>query len=137
MSANYTETQGNTRSLTHGAGPGIEPASSWMLVRVVSTESRRELPNLFLTFTNLGYFMHKQNVLSQCWVQNPKRQWLLAWAWGFLPPGPSLILTTWLSPPSRYHSEPAISAEMILDPFPPPKAASVTSVEQIRQKPPD
>ena len=31
------------QSLTHGAGPGIEPASSWILVEFVTTEPQREL----------------------------------------------------------------------------------------------
>ena len=33
----------NARSLTHRMRPGIEPASSWMLVRFVSAEPRQEL----------------------------------------------------------------------------------------------
>ena len=33
----------NTGSLTHWVRPGIKPASSWMLVRFVSTEPRWEL----------------------------------------------------------------------------------------------
>ena len=36
---------GNTRSLTHWATPGIEPATSWFLVRFVSTTPQREFPN--------------------------------------------------------------------------------------------
>ena len=32
MSVTYTPAHGNTRSLTHGARPGIEPVSSWILV---------------------------------------------------------------------------------------------------------
>ena len=32
-SVNYTTAHGNIRSLTHWARPGIEPASSWVLVR--------------------------------------------------------------------------------------------------------
>ena len=42
-STNYTTAHSNTRSLTHWVMPGIEPASSWMLVRFVSTEPQREL----------------------------------------------------------------------------------------------
>ena len=34
-SATYTAAWGNTRSLSHWATPGIEPGSSWMLVRFV------------------------------------------------------------------------------------------------------
>ena len=42
-SMSYILAHGNTGSLTHGARPGIEPVSSWMSVRFVSTESRWEL----------------------------------------------------------------------------------------------
>ena len=35
-------------SLTHRVRPGIETASSWMLVRFVSTEPQQELPSPFL-----------------------------------------------------------------------------------------
>ena len=38
---------GNARTLTHWARLGIKPASSWMLVRFVSTESWWELPFFF------------------------------------------------------------------------------------------
>ena len=37
---------GNTRSLTHWERPGIEPASSWFLVRFISAAPPQELPNL-------------------------------------------------------------------------------------------
>ena len=37
---NYITAHGNARSLTHWARPGIEPASSWILVRFVSAEPR-------------------------------------------------------------------------------------------------
>ena len=33
----------NARSLTHGAGPGIEPASSWILDGFVNAEPQWEL----------------------------------------------------------------------------------------------
>ena len=42
-SATYTIAHSNVRSLTHWTRPGIEPVSSWMLVRFVSAEPRREL----------------------------------------------------------------------------------------------
>ena len=35
-SPTYTTAHGNTESLTHRVRPGIEPASSWMLVRFVN-----------------------------------------------------------------------------------------------------
>ena len=37
------QVHGNARSLTHRVRTGIEPASSWILVRFVSTEPRQEL----------------------------------------------------------------------------------------------
>ena len=43
-SVTYTIAHGNAWSLTHWAGPGIEPGSSWMPVRLVSAEPRQELP---------------------------------------------------------------------------------------------
>jgi len=36
MSVTYTTAHGNTRSLTHWMRPGIEPVSSWILVRFVT-----------------------------------------------------------------------------------------------------
>jgi len=42
-SATYTTAHRNTGSLTHWARPGIELASSWMLVRFVSSEPQQEL----------------------------------------------------------------------------------------------
>ena len=46
MSVTYTIAHHNAGSLTHcmRPGPGIEPVSSWMLVRFISTEPRQELP---------------------------------------------------------------------------------------------
>ena len=41
--ATYTTAHSNVGSLTHRARPGIEPASSWILVRVVSIEPQWEL----------------------------------------------------------------------------------------------
>ena len=47
----YTTAHGNAGSLTHWVRPGIEPASSWILVRFVSTEPWWELPlPLFFMF---------------------------------------------------------------------------------------
>ena len=42
-SVTYTTAHGNARSLTHWAWPGIEPVTSWFLIRVVSAASQREL----------------------------------------------------------------------------------------------
>jgi len=35
-SATYPKAHGNTRSLTHLGRPGIEPASSWILIRFIT-----------------------------------------------------------------------------------------------------
>ena len=40
----YTTAHGNAGSLTHGARPGIELVSSWILVRLITTEPQWELP---------------------------------------------------------------------------------------------
>ena len=40
----YTTGHCNTRSLIHRARQGIKPTSSWIRVRFLSTEPRRELP---------------------------------------------------------------------------------------------
>ena len=42
-SATYTTSHGNAGSFTHWVRPGIEPASSWLLVRLASTELQWEL----------------------------------------------------------------------------------------------
>ena len=46
MSVTSTTAHSNTASLTYWLRPGIEPESSWIPVRFVSTEPRRELPAL-------------------------------------------------------------------------------------------
>ena len=38
LSATYTTAHNHARSLTHRVRPGIEPASSWILVRLVTAE---------------------------------------------------------------------------------------------------
>jgi len=52
VSATYTTAQGNRWSLTHWGRPGIEPASSWMLVRCISAEPGQELLPLFTGIWN-------------------------------------------------------------------------------------
>jgi len=48
-SAIYTTAHSNARSLTHWARPGIKPPSSWILVRLITAEPQRELPNSILS----------------------------------------------------------------------------------------
>ena len=45
-SLTYTTAQGNARSLTYQARPGIEPASSWILVRFINHRAMTELPKI-------------------------------------------------------------------------------------------
>ena len=50
MSVSYTTAHGNASSPTHGARPGIELSSSWILVGFITTEPQWELHQfLFLT----------------------------------------------------------------------------------------
>ena len=42
-SAAYTTAHSSTRSLTHRVRPGIEPTSSWILVRFVTTRPQKDL----------------------------------------------------------------------------------------------
>ena len=49
-SGSYTPAHSNSRSLTHRAGPGIQPASSWILVRFITEERQLELPSMSLNF---------------------------------------------------------------------------------------
>ena len=39
----YSTAHSNARSLTHGAEPGIQPASSWILIVFVTAEPQQEL----------------------------------------------------------------------------------------------
>ena len=50
-SATYTTAHSNAGSLTHWARPGIEPASSWILIRLVSTAPQQELPARIFSVT--------------------------------------------------------------------------------------
>ena len=52
VSATYTTTHCNARSLTHWPMPGIEPASSWMLVRFVSHWATMETPIFLISFSD-------------------------------------------------------------------------------------
>ena len=47
-SVTYTAAHSNTGSLTHWAGPGIEPTSSRILVRLVTADPQQEHPHLAL-----------------------------------------------------------------------------------------
>ena len=100
-SVTYTTAHGNAGSLTHWARLGIQPASSWMLVRFISTEPLWELQgmglwiflvffmkrspyqNFFLSFLIYFVWLHLQHVevprpgtesepqLQQCRILQP------------------------------------------------------------------
>ena len=54
----YITGHGNAGSLTLWASPGIQPASSWILVGVVTAELQQKLQNKFLTvFLNQVFFL--------------------------------------------------------------------------------
>ena len=47
-SATYTTAPGNAGSVTQWARPGIQPVTSWMLIKCVPTQPGWELPSLCL-----------------------------------------------------------------------------------------
>ena len=49
-SVTYTTAQGNAGSFTHWERPGMEPISSWVLVRFITTEPQQELLGLIFIF---------------------------------------------------------------------------------------
>ena len=59
MSVTYTIANSNTESLTHWARPGVEPSTSWLLVRFVSAVPQWK----FQVFQN-SYFHLKAWILS-------------------------------------------------------------------------
>ena len=61
MSANYTATHSNSRSLNHWARPGIEPASSWILLGFITAEPRQQLPQHNSKMANIPNGNQKKN----------------------------------------------------------------------------
>ena len=53
VSVAYTTAHSNTRSLTQWAKPGIEPASSWILVGFINCWAMKSIPH--------SYFLKEQN----------------------------------------------------------------------------
>ena len=72
-STTYTTAHGNARSLTHWARPGIEPTTSWFLVRFVSAASRWEL--LFVCFWSI--------VNLQCFISFRYTAWWFSFIFFF------------------------------------------------------
>ena len=75
-SATYTTARGNVRSLTHWAGPGIEPATSWLLVGFVSAEPQWELCGATCFKHDDGVQRHKGDILKALLFRRgaPKRK---------------------------------------------------------------
>ena len=59
----YATAHSNARSLTHWARPGIEPASSWILVGFITTEPPWELPDLFCQLFCPPKIAHTNDIL--------------------------------------------------------------------------
>ena len=62
-SVTYITAHSNTRSLTHWARPGIEPASSWILVRFVSAEPCQEFHHTVLIIVALQHCLKSGRVM--------------------------------------------------------------------------
>ena len=67
MFATYTTVHGNTRSLTHWVRPGMEPVSSWMLVRFINRWATMGTPGSWYLYRefkasfSLGVFSSQAN----------------------------------------------------------------------------
>ena len=86
LSATYTTAHGNTGSLTQLTKLGIKPTTSWMLVRVTSTEPRWELPVLS-TFRHALKNLWVPSITTLIWSQGPlevgpdTQTTMLIWYW--------------------------------------------------------
>ena len=109
MSANYTTAHGNVRSLTHWARPGIEPASSWMLVGLVNCWAMMGTPpRVFKQDMNA---IRNECLIMWSWhpqawkpLRKPRHWWCLAWRMQALPPIPSLKLPGCILPHGPSHT---------------------------------
>ena len=66
VAAGLHHSHSNVRSLTHRARPGIEPESSWIPVRFISTEPQRELLDIILNGNIIYTF---ENVCIKCMLE--------------------------------------------------------------------
>ena len=81
VAASLSQSHSNARSLTHWARPGIEPTTSWFIVRFISAAPWRELQLfLILGFNNLTYtrlpfcFLFILLSLHRSFIYAPKRK---------------------------------------------------------------
>ena len=70
-SVTYTTAYVNTGSLTHWVRPGIKHASSWMLVRFVSTEPQCPYAGLMRLMSGMKILMPINWLYSQSWKSIP------------------------------------------------------------------
>ena len=80
----YTTAHGNARSLTHWERPGIEPASSWMLLRFVSTDPQRELCHCVVSDKALEHVLLYSLIQLSSSSGKPLRFVLTLWRLAFL-----------------------------------------------------
>ena len=115
MSATHSTAHGNAGSLSHWARPGIGPASTWMLVRFVSSEPWWELLHSFLRLNDIPlyvelffffFFFHPYSIwklLGQGWIWAGAATYAIATAAAMV--DPSLIHCSELgikpAPPQR------------------------------------
>ena len=59
---------GNTRSLTHWAGPGFKPTSSWKLVGFITAEPQRERLFFFFIFNLCLYNKNRFLIAANSWI---------------------------------------------------------------------
>ena len=82
-SSNYTPAPSNTGSFTHRARSGIEPASSWMLVRFVSAEPQRGLHgDHFIMDTCIKswyYTLNTYSIMGQWFLKKTKLEKECSW----------------------------------------------------------
>ena len=60
LRATYTTAQGDTRSLSHWGRPGMDPTSSWMLVRLVNCWATMGTPRFQSRRSLVGIHSHSQ-----------------------------------------------------------------------------
>ena len=64
-SVTYTTAHSNARSLTQWVGPGIEPTTSWFLVRFISIAPRQGLLGQIFLTPLMSHFLHVKLMLTQ------------------------------------------------------------------------
>ena len=68
MSAHYTTAHGNARSPAHLVKPGVKPASSWILVRLISTVPHFQCAARIVKMTSMSKL-----------ISLPSRYWCSKW----------------------------------------------------------